>query len=215
MGSNVTRLFRIATASIDFHLRHGGRGAAFGKYSEIEGLEVDWGSKFYKDVEVDGTATIAGIDHTISSSDMRTMATDMETTSGLSNILKALTSKVKATVYNLGLIQDYVTEHGKSGVWTYAKYKSGKCEVMGTYSASFPASTAIVTSSHRSIVSVNMSNFFTEVIGGVCGDAPAHGTITVHRNGTNKYVMELWKQTASAESASTISCPVWIVGKWK
>ena len=60
VGGTATRTFKIATAEIDFHLRHGGRGAAFGKYSEREGLEVDWDAIFYKDVEVDGAVTIGG-----------------------------------------------------------------------------------------------------------------------------------------------------------
>lgn len=60
VGSKVPRTLKIATALIDFHLRHGGRGAAFGKYSEIEGLEVDWETQFNKNVSVGGSLTVGG-----------------------------------------------------------------------------------------------------------------------------------------------------------
>ena len=43
MGETDTFTVRVPTAGTDFHLREGGKGAAFGKYSEIEGgVEFEW-----------------------------------------------------------------------------------------------------------------------------------------------------------------------------
>ena len=123
VGSNVTRLFRIATASIDFHLRHGGHGAAFGKYSEIEGLEVDWDAQFYKDVEVDGKVTTDGIEIDMTEEE----ATEINTSLGTTGI-KRLALFIKNIAYRLGLIADYVVEQGTSGNWTYRKWNSGVAE---------------------------------------------------------------------------------------
>ena len=43
-------------------------------------------------------------------------------------LLTLLANKVKDIAYKIGLIADYVTEYGTSGVWSYRKYKSGYCE---------------------------------------------------------------------------------------
>ena len=45
----------IPTAEVTFHLREGGKGAAFGKYAEKEALECAWDAYFDKNAQVDGT----------------------------------------------------------------------------------------------------------------------------------------------------------------
>lgn len=48
-------------SSVAFHLKDGGNGAAFGKYSEEEEcLDCLWDAKFHGDVEVDGSFTMGG-----------------------------------------------------------------------------------------------------------------------------------------------------------
>ena len=43
MGEEITYTVTVPTSSVDFHLRDGGKGAAFGKYSEIpNGVEFAW-----------------------------------------------------------------------------------------------------------------------------------------------------------------------------
>lgn len=55
VGETARYTFDISTASTDFHLREGGRGAAFGKYAEKDDvLESDWDVEFYKDLAVTG-----------------------------------------------------------------------------------------------------------------------------------------------------------------
>ena len=52
--------YTAATSQVTLHLRGGGKGAAFGKYSETEGLECAWPAVFYGDVAVAGALTVNG-----------------------------------------------------------------------------------------------------------------------------------------------------------
>lgn len=78
-------VFHIPSESVDFTLREGGRGAAFGKYATIENLlECDWDAKFNGSMAVHGEN-----------------------------------------------IADFVVEQGKTGIWYYRKWYSGKAECWG------------------------------------------------------------------------------------
>jgi len=50
----------IPTDAVTFHLRPGGRGAAFGKYAEGEKLECAWPAEFAGDVTVEGGLKVGG-----------------------------------------------------------------------------------------------------------------------------------------------------------
>ena len=54
LGGRKTVRYTVPTVAVALHLKQGGRGAAFGKYCEGEGLEVSWPARFYQDVEVGG-----------------------------------------------------------------------------------------------------------------------------------------------------------------
>ena len=56
LGNTASFSAVIPTADVAFHLRPGGKGAAFGKYSEKEALEVAWPAEFQKGVTVGGKA---------------------------------------------------------------------------------------------------------------------------------------------------------------
>ena len=56
LGGSKTVLVPVSTAEVTLHLRSGGKGAAFGKYSEKEALEVAWPAEFQKGVTVGGKA---------------------------------------------------------------------------------------------------------------------------------------------------------------
>ena len=56
LGNTASFSAVIPTADVAFHLRPGGKGAAFGKYSEKEALEVAWPAEFQKGVTVSGRA---------------------------------------------------------------------------------------------------------------------------------------------------------------
>lgn len=52
--------FAVPTSEVTFHLRDGGKGAAFGKYSEKEALECAWPAEFEDDVDVGGDLNVGG-----------------------------------------------------------------------------------------------------------------------------------------------------------
>ena len=56
LGNTASFSAVIPTADVAFHLRPGGKGAAFGKYSEKEALEVAWSAEFQKGLTVRGKA---------------------------------------------------------------------------------------------------------------------------------------------------------------
>lgn len=51
LGGSKTILVPVSTAEVTLHLRSGGKGAAFGKYSEKEALECAWDAEFQGEVQ--------------------------------------------------------------------------------------------------------------------------------------------------------------------
>ena len=60
VGGVRTVRYTASTSQVTMHLRSGGKGAAFGKYSEGERLECAWPAVFYGDVAVSGGLTVNG-----------------------------------------------------------------------------------------------------------------------------------------------------------
>ena len=60
VGGVRTVRYTASTSQVTMHLRSGGKGAAFGKYSEGERLECAWPAVFYGDVAVSGALTVNG-----------------------------------------------------------------------------------------------------------------------------------------------------------
>lgn len=60
VGGERTVRYTASTSQVTLHLCSGGIGAAFGKYSETEGLECAWPAVFYSDMEVSGTLRAGG-----------------------------------------------------------------------------------------------------------------------------------------------------------
>lgn len=56
----VTKIITIPTAKTTLDFRNGGNGIAVGKVAESDGFEVDWNSKFNKQVDVEGTTNLKG-----------------------------------------------------------------------------------------------------------------------------------------------------------
>lgn len=56
----VTKTITIPTAKTTLDFRNGGNGIAVGKVAESDGFEVDWNSKFNKQVDVEGTTNLKG-----------------------------------------------------------------------------------------------------------------------------------------------------------
>lgn len=60
IGGTKTVSVVIPTAEVAFHLRDGGKGAAFGKYAESDALECAWDAAFDGDVSVAGALSVNG-----------------------------------------------------------------------------------------------------------------------------------------------------------
>lgn len=61
VGNSVTYTRAVPTKSVTFHLKSGGKGAAFGKYAENDDyLDCQWMAKFAKSVEIADGLTVGG-----------------------------------------------------------------------------------------------------------------------------------------------------------
>ena len=112
-------------------------------------------------------------------------------------------------------IKDYVTETGTSSGWTYTKWNSGKIELYGDKSLSFPAGSLQTTNLYRSIVSLDLKSLLTTVLSGTCA-VQTNGMIPqVCRHGTTKTTAEIVIVTSRTFDAFTVTAPLYIIGKWK
>lgn len=108
--------------------------------------------------------------------------------------IKALLSKI---CYQLSLIDDYITDYGKSGNWEYKKYASGRVEAEGYVSFSsltFAASGNL----YRSI-----SNSYN-IPSGIFSATPTHAEAFIQ--GSN---MVYVNATAGVSSATSGAIQIW------
>ena len=111
LGNSARYEENIPTEKVAFHLKEGGKGAAFGKAAETDGvleLAEDWHLKL-SGAEDLGTAAekIAVLDD--------------------GGVVRYRT---KAELLG-DLAADYIVEQGTDGIWTYRKWNSGVCEYWG------------------------------------------------------------------------------------
>ena len=111
LGNSARYEENIPTEKVAFHLKEGGKGAAFGKAAETDGLlelAEDWHLKL-SGAEDLGTAAekIAVLDE--------------------GGVVRYRT---KAELLG-DLAADYIVEQGTDGIWTYRKWNSGVCEYWG------------------------------------------------------------------------------------
>ena len=123
LGGERTVSISVPTAAAALHLREGGQGAAFGKYSEENDLlDVAWNSRVRKNLTVDGAVSVGNI----------------------ANLLNQLTSRPN----NRELLTDFNSGYGLTpGLWAvwnesgtaangpYAASVGGSCLVVGIYYA--------------------------------------------------------------------------------
>ena len=123
--------------------------------------------------------------------------------------IKSLLSKI---CYRLSLIDDYITEYGRSGNWEYKKFASGRVEAEGYVSFSsltFAASGNL----YRSV-----SNSYT-IPSGIFSATPTHAqafiqgsnmlyvNVTAGVSSATSGAIEIWKST-SGNVTSTVSVHV-------
>ena len=111
LGNTARYEENIPTEKVAFHLKEGGKGAAFGKAAETEGaleLAEDWHLKL-------------------------TGATDLNAAAEKIAVLDpggVVRYRTKAELLG-DLAADYIEEQGVSGIWTYRKWSSGVSECWG------------------------------------------------------------------------------------
>ena len=111
LGNTARYEENIPTEKVAFHLKEGGKGAAFGKAAETEGLlelAEDWHLKL-------------------------TGATDLNAAAEKIAVLDpggVVRYRTKAELQG-DLAADYIVEQGVSGIWTYRKWSSGVSECWG------------------------------------------------------------------------------------
>jgi hypothetical protein len=118
-------------------------------------------------------------------------------------------------VLDNGNCPDYVIERGTSDGWEYTKWNSGKIELFGEKSLSFPAGTKIADYLYRSIVSINLSGLLTKIMSGTCSIQSSGMIPQVCRNSENLALAEIVIVTSRTISAFTMTAPIYIIGKWK
>lgn len=118
-------------------------------------------------------------------------------------------------VLDTGNSRDYVIEQGPWDGWDFVRWNSGKLELFGEKSLSFPAGTKQADYLYRSIVSFDLSNWFTKIMSGTCS-VQVNGMVPqVCRHSTNLATAEIVIVTSRTFSEFTITAPIYIIGKWK
>lgn len=112
-------------------------------------------------------------------------------------------------------LADFVIERGTSGGWEYTKWNSGKMELFGEKSLSFPAGEKQTDYLYRSIVAINLSSLLTKIMSGTCAIQTNGMVPQVCRHGTNLATAEIVIVTSRTFSAFTVTAPIYIIGKWK
>ena len=105
------------------------------------------------------------------------------------------------------------TQTTSFGTLNYTKYNDGTCDWYGNVSATFPDSTITGTGGfYRSIASLDVSSFCSELIFGFCSFNKI-GTITTLSFNTNNGNIELVKNSMTTKSGSTETVPIFFNGK--
>jgi hypothetical protein len=118
-------------------------------------------------------------------------------------------------VLDNGNCPDYVIERGTTDGWEYIKWNSGKIELFGEKSLSFPAGTKQTDYLYRSIVSIDLSGLLTKIMSGTCCIQTNGMVPQVCRHSTSLAIAEIVIVTSRTFSAFTITAPIYIIGKWK
>ena len=145
-GETDTYQYDIPTEDIAFNLKEGGNGAAFGKYAERDGFEVDWESKFNKPVLIEVPQFESLMIKRTESGNAATIRFANENGKlgyiGMTNtadgglIRWKHDSSSNYLVLDTGNTKDYIVEQGTSGVWRYRKWNSGFAECWGYHTIS-------------------------------------------------------------------------------
>lgn len=141
----------------------------------------------------------------------------------LKNLLKNLAQKVKALEYSLGLIADYVVETGTSGIWTYAKWESGRAECWGIATFTLNGSGVLWKTPIYAYLGITAQNYpfeFYEVPTETANLSQAYNAAWVYKqvesnNTTTKTATYALIKVDPFDSNSTAKISYHIIGRWK
>ena len=198
LGNTARYEENIPTEKVAFHLKEGGKGAAFGKAAETEGvleLAEDWHLKL-------------------------TGATDLNAAAEKIAVLDpggVVRYRTKAELQG-DLAADYIVSHGTSGIWTYRKWASGVAECWLESELTLTGSTPVANmngSAYLSYVDVDLPFTFKTQPRGVANGVLGTGTGFVNvwcRNGYNEITVYV---TGNQNSAAITIRSMIVTGRWK
>lgn len=198
LGNTARYEENIPTEKVAFHLKEGGKGAAFGKAAETEGvleLAEDWHLKL-------------------------TGATDLNAAAEKIAVLDpggVVRYRTKAELQG-DLAADYIVSQGTSGIWTYRKWASGVAECWLESELTLTGSTPVANmngSAYLSYVDVDLPFTFKTQPRGVANGVLGTGTGFVNvwcRNGYNEITVYV---TGNQNSAAITIRSMIVTGRWK
>lgn len=198
LGNTARYEENIPTEKVAFHLKEGGKGAAFGKAAETEGvleLAEDWHLKL-------------------------TGATDLNAAAEKIAVLDpggVVRYRTKAELQG-DLAADYIVSQGTSGIWTYRKWASGVAECWLESELTLTGSTPVANmndSAYLSYVDVDLPFTFKTQPCGVANGVLGTGTGFVNvwcRNGYNEITVYV---TGNQNNAAITIRSMIVTGRWK
>lgn len=198
LGNTARYEENIPTEKVAFHLKEGGKGAAFGKAAETEGvleLAEDWHLKL-------------------------TGATDLNAAAEKIAVLDpggVVRYRTKAELQG-DLAADYIVSQGTSGIWTYRKWASGVAECWLESELTLTGSTPVANmngSAYLSYVDVDLPFTFKTQPRGVANGVLGTGTGFVNvwcRNGYDEITVYV---TGNQNNAAITIRSMIVTGRWK
>ena len=198
LGNTARYEENIPTEKVAFHLKEGGKGAAFGKAAETEGvleLAEDWHLKL-------------------------TGATDLNAAAEKIAVLDpggVVRYRTKAELQG-DLAADYIVSQGTSGIWTFRKWASGVAECWLESELTLTGSTPVANmngSAYLSYVDVDLPFTFKTQPCGVANGVLGTGTGFVNvwcRNGYNEITVYV---TGNQNNAAITIRSMIVTGRWK
>lgn len=181
--------FDIPTEEVPLHLGEGGLNIGVGRYANMESSErvdVAWDTYFEKNLSVDGDTDVSGDMNVDGNVDVGGLSIG-------------------------GVAVDYIVEQGKSGIWTYEKWNSGKAKCWGILSGQIASAAEILQSSYpfsfTAIENVHATGAWNDFSGSsYCAVIPTREQ--------SRVVLRFYELRGGSVSG-TVGASVYAIGRWK